>query len=622
MKKNIVKVALGLPIYEAFDYLIPKNIKNIEIGARLWVPFREKKLLGYAVGFVSHSRFKKLRTVLQLVDKTSLLDNQLLDLAEKISMHYFCSFGQAIEVMLPVALRKGKRITQIQNIAKGSSAENKKPSSKFVLIYDQHNKIRWQTYFNEIKDALSLNQSVIFLVPEFENILGISQQIKKEFNLQPIVLSRVESAKEELANWFGIRQSEKTIVIGTRSAVFAPVNNLGLIIVDEEASKNFKQEQNPFYHARDAALMRAKQAGANVILASQSPSLQAQYLAKKMKMLAIGIKEKQQPVSVSIIDMKEQFAIRRRKYPLISLTLETRMQNVLNQKGRIILFHNRRGFARTMKCKKCGFKLSCSRCDVDLIYSHEDKKLICPYCDYQHKMLELCPNCRSDYIQFKSPGVEKLESELYWLFPSAKIKMFSQSKNIDNFDILVTTQKILDKNLSFKAQLVGIISADTLWNRAHFCAQEEAFAALLKLSNFATDNFLIQTFFPEHICLKALKKGKPNLFYKQELADRKRLNFPPFSHLVSIQTRGLNQTNIERINQHIADKIKSSALSGTTEIISTSPSMPAKLRGKFYYQVLLRVTNITPKFIGSLKNVVTKISSHKAIISVDVDPIR
>ena len=621
MKNNIARVVLDLPVDEPFDYLIPGKIKDIKVGSRVLVPLREKRIIGYVAGFADHSAFKKLRPVLKLIDKFPLLDKELLDLAKELSSFYYCSLGEAIQTILPAALRKGRKIPisasfSVKNLPRRSASKQKS-----ILINDPFNNTRWDIYAKYIKEALKLNKGVIFLSPELQLALDAAGRIKEQFKFEPIVLCRKQSQKKGFENWLNIINSKELVVVGTRSTVFAPVKNLGLIIIDEESNSSFKQEQSPFYHARSVALMRAKLSGARIILSSQSPSLESLYLIRKKQLKLIDTKKQAVYSNVLVVDMKEQFSIRRRKYPLISLALESRMHDVLNNKGRVILFHNRRGFARTMRCKKCGFKVTCPRCDVDLIHHYDKKSLSCPYCSYKHNLISLCPECRSSYIQFKSPGIEKLESELYRLFPNARIKTFEKNKIPDNFDILVTTQKILGYNLRYKVDLVGVISADMLWNRAEFSAQEQAFDVLLKLTSLSKDTCIIQTFFTENLCLKALKEKTPELFYKNELQERKRLKFPPFTHLVNIQTRGENEKLAESLSQRVSDKIKHSGLSKRLEILSCAEGSPKKLRGKFRFNILLKTKVIDKNFIKGLKNIIHRVSHPNVIISVDVDPL-
>ena len=580
------------------------------------VPFREKRLTGYVVSFSSYSIFKKLRPILQLLDKKPLLDKQLLDLAKELSSYYFCSLGEAISVALPPALRKGGKTGNIKSVI----LKTKLKSSLPIFINDSDNKIRWEIYTKHIKDAIKYGRGIIFLAPDSESLARAVQYIKNNFNEMAILLSREQSAKEESAGWLEIRNSKTAFVVGRRSAVFAPVNNLGLIIVDEESDSSFKQEQNPFYHTRAVAFMRSKLTGAKVILASQSPSLEALYLLRTKQLKTISSKKEISYPNVSVVDMKDQFSIRRRKYPLLSMTLENRMQNVLAQKGKIILFHNRRGFARTMRCKKCGFRLSCPRCEVDLIHNYDKKSLSCPYCSYAHQLIKFCPECKSSYIQFKAPGIEKLESELYRLFPNTIIKTFDGGKLFDNFDILVTTQKILGYNFK-KVDLVGVISADMLWSRAEFQAQERAFNILSRFMNLAKSDYVIQTFFTEHAGLQALKNKNPSLFFKKELSERKRLGFPPFKHLINIQLRGENQKLVEQTAERVAEKIKQLKSSEKVEILSEGADSPKKLRGKFRFHILLKTDTINKKLMQGLRKTINRISHPRVILSVDVDPV-
>jgi len=619
------KVITPIPVEESFDYIIPKSIlKEIKIGCRVFVPFRNRKLIGYVVGFSNKTKAKKLKPILRLIDNQPFLDREFLSLTKQISNYYCCTWAEAIETALPVSIRKGKAIKiSNQTTTYLSPSCLQQAPSKFgvVLLHDLDGNKRYDIYFEEIEKTLNLNKSIIFLCPQVWQVLKVADLLQKRFGQKIAIIHRNLSKKEEIANWIQMKGGEIKICLGTRSAVFAPLPDLGLIILDCEEDESFKQNQKPFYHAREVAIMRAKRENIKVILGSVSPSLESYYLAKKRRYRLINLERSKKFPEVKIVNMSRDFLEKRRR-DILSKFLEIRMSQYLTEKKKILIFLNRRGFAIYSHCKVCGFILKCPRCNVSLTYIFEKKKLICNYCNYSLDPPNLCPNCNSSYIRYKGFGLEKLESQLHLFFPQSKIVRLEKGYRADlsNLDILISTKEVLKEEFMKEFDLLGIVLADQSLNLVDFRASEKTFSLFYKLLLLCRESAVIQSYIPQHYTFKYLSKNDYVGFYKEELRQRRSLNFPPFRHIILIKLRGEKESSLIRKSNSFFEKLKRNIKDRDTEIFCPSPDYPSKLRGKFRYRILIKTKN-PEKLSLLLKGILRDFSHYRIVITVDVDPL-
>ncbi len=625
---RFAKVIVNIPVEEYFDYIIPEDLsEKIKVGCRVIIPFRNRRLIGYVIGLTDKTKVKNLKPILKLIDTLPLLDTKFLSLAKEASDYYCCSWAEMIETALPVSLRKGRPIEVVSS--QKSVVRNKKSKFEVTLLHDLDGNKRYDFYLGEIEKTLNLDKSVIFLCPEVWQVLKIRDLLQKKFKNKIIAIHRKCSPKEEFENWNQIRRERGIICVGTRSAVFSPVCKLGLIILDLEEDSSFKQNQSPFYHAREIALMRAKRERVKVILGAISPSLESYFLIKKEKYNLIKLERKESLPEVNLIDMHRELLNRKRKV-FLSKFLENRINQTVEERGGVLIFLNRRGFATHNYCQKCGFILKCPKCDVNLTYIFEKKKLICNYCQYILRVPELCPNCDSSYIRLRGFGLEKLESQLNLLFPRVKILRLEKNcrSNLSDSQILISTREIFKESptlsdskypiaLTKKFDLLGIISADQFLNLVDFRASEKTFSLFYRLLLLCKRTAIFQSYLPQHHSLSYLSQGDYDRFYQEELKQRRQLNFPPFSHLIKINLRGKKESSLIRVSDSLFGKIKSKIKD--IEIFSPILDFPAKLRGKFRYKILLKTKDVKRSSL-SLKKILKDFSHPKVIITVDVDP--
>ena len=627
------KVVLGLPVEGPFDYSVPVHLyKKIKEGVRVWIQFRDKRKLGYVVKFTTKSNIEHVKPILEIIDDSPILDKNMLLLTKELSDYYGCSWGEAIETALPEGLRKGKKITN--NIEECKDIKHKY-NQEAILIHDLDGGARWDIYLESIKDTINNNRSVIVLLPDINSVLKAKETITASLGISPGLLYRKQP--KELEEWQKVKESKFNIIIGTRSGIFAPVSKLGLVIIDEEQDTVYKQDQVPHYHAREVAFMRIAIEKARLILGSASPSLESFYLAKKGKInpsSTLGIDaERSRSIKymllprirdypeVKIIDMRHEQRYFKQRDIILSKYLQDCIIQVLDSKGKTLLFLNRRGFATFASCRNCGMVLKCPRCNVNLVYHFKDNILNCRYCNFKMPPPQICPSCNSAYIRYLGTGTEKVESEFSRVFPHARIRRLDnlQDVDIENADIFISSASIIKKT-NYNFDLIGILSIDNSLNRIDFRSTEKTFGLLVGLLTLTERKIIIQTSLPRHYCFKAAEFKDINLFYDEELKQRKQLKFPPYQHLCLVKLRGEKENRVKETSDTLFNRLNKYSKNKNIKVVSVNPSQPAKLRGNFYWQILIKAGSPL-KIIKFLKLHLKNFSHSGIIVTIDMDPL-
>ena len=413
------RIVLNLPIEGPFDYFVPPAWEsNLKPGVRAEVSFGRRYCLGYVVGKAKRAQVKKVKPIFKIIDDAPVLDKALLKLTREVADYYACSWGEAIETAMPTSLRKGRRIEL--NIAKIHKAKNKK--AEIVLLQDLSGRKRREVYLEEINKSVYMGEGVIILAPDKESASLIRKEIKDRLNNVEVgLIHSYLPEKEELRQWLEIKSGRIRVVVGTRMAIFAPLANPGLIIIEEEQSPVYKHEAVPHYNAVGVARIRARLQGAKLILSSHSPRLETWYQAKRGRIKYILKDIDISTGQIKIIDLHRAGFIPQRRRLRISIALEDAINQALNQGGRALLFLNRRGFAIFVRCQNCGAVLRCPRCNANLILHFKNSMLVCHRCNYKARSPRVCPTCNSGYIRYSGLGTEKLESELSRIYPHMEI---------------------------------------------------------------------------------------------------------------------------------------------------------------------------------------------------------
>jgi primosomal protein N' (replication factor Y) len=613
------QVVLGLPVDGPFDYSIDDSLKDkIRIGSRVEVNFRGKKTTGFVVNLSDKTKIKVVKPISNALDSYPVLNKNLLHLTKNLSEYYCCSWGEAIETSLPQALRKpkpGPDLVLQENLKKIS-----KTPILALLIEDPQKLNRWALYADRIQETLKSNRSAILLLPDLDSVLLAHKIIKERLGIEPVIFYRGQP--EEIKQWSKIRQGAACIVIGLRSGIFAPLANPGLIIVDDEESFAYKQDQVPHYHARDVAFMRAKIEGAQLILGSSLPDLETFYLKNASKVEYRYFPRINRYPQIKIVDMLSDFSRIDKTAAIFSRYLQDCILSELKSEGKVLLFLNRHGFSSFAHCHKCDFVLKCQRCNVNLVYHFKEKFLSCHYCNFKMELPKICPQCNLGYIKFSGLGTERIESEISRIFPQAKIVLLDQQapgENLKEADIYISAQSVV-KHQDYKFSLIGVIAIDNSLNRFDFRAGEKTFALLHALTGLTEGKFIVQTKLTKHYCFKALINDDKDLFYREELKFRKQLDMPPFRHFALIKFRGTDEEKAKEISLKAFEELKTLNQDKNIAIISHSHSPIEKLRGKFYWQILLSCKN--PKLLSRFLKINLKNFRHSGIIvTVDIDPL-
>lgn len=631
------KVVVGLPIEGPFDYIIPPSLhKKIKVGSRVWVLFGTRKVLGYVTGLTRKTNIKNLKTILEVVDDLPILDKNMLLLSKELSDYYGCSLGEAIEAALPEPLRKGKSLPRIDNsqVSAANFCKTVPGEGNIVLIHDLSVSKRWDIYIQEIKKTIDDGKAVIILFPDLESVLKGKAIIEDELKYPAIVLHRKQP--QELEEWCKVKTGKVCISIGTRSNVFAPFNNLGLLIIEEEQESSYKQDQVPHYHGRVAAFMRTNIVKAKLILGSSTPSLESFYLAKESEINTQGAantgSEKSRAVKyifiqrtksypeIKIVDTKDSFLGIRKKSVIISKYIEDSIASILSASGKALIFLNRSGFATTAYCHNCGVILKCERCNINLVYHFKENILSCHYCNFKMPEPEICPRCNSGYIKHSGFGTEKIESELSRVFPQAKIKRLDKQvkSEFNGADLFIATSYIFKEPIH-NFDLVVVLAIDNSLNRVDFRASEKTFALLTGLTGLTDKKIIIQTSLSNHHCFRALVNNNVSMFYEEELRQRQQLQFPPYQHIGLVKLRGKNETRVQDSSNDLFKKLNKCKSKGI-KILSVSPGHPSKLRGNFYWQILIKAGSAyrITKFI---KKHLKDFSHSGIIVTIDIDPV-
>jgi primosomal protein N' (replication factor Y) (superfamily II helicase) len=512
-----------------------------------------------------------------------------------------------------------------------------------ILLHGVTGSGKTEIYLNAIEKVLKNDCSAIYLVPEIALTPQLISRVAGRFNQQKIAVLHsgiAESIRYE--QWRQIKRGCINLVIGTRSALFAPLPNLKLIIIDEEHDSSYKQDERLCYHARDMAVLKAKMASAVVIIGSATPSVRTYFNAqtKKFRHLELSRRVDDRPMPVvQIIDMKAQQE-ESGKTPILSDALIAGIQETLSQKEQVLLFLNKRGFDTFLVCGECGYNFRCPNCAVSLKNHLAEGVFKCHYCDYTIKSLPLCPSCKSGRILSYGVGTQKLEKEIENIFPEARIQRMDsdttsrkgtqekilQALEARNIDILIGTQMITKGHDFPFITLVGVISAETALNMPDFRAAERTFQLITQVAGRGgrgetPGKVIIQTFNPDHYALRHARNHDYKSFYAEETEFRQALQYPPFGRIINLRLSSIKKDALLEEAHRLGKMARklSARLGNTAEIIGPAESPLAKIRGRFRFQMLIKGQDINALH-QIAREIINKNKNSQVRITADVDP--
>jgi primosomal protein N' (replication factor Y) len=499
-----------------------------------------------------------------------------------------------------------------------------------------------EVYLNAIDVALASGRSALLLVPEIALTPAMAGQFYSRFGDRVAILHSAFSDSERADQWRRIRAGGASVVVGTRSGVFAPVQNLGLIVVDEEHDASYKQEETPRYNGRDVAIVRAQAANACVVLGSATPSLESRYNASsgKYTLLELPSRVAERPLpKVHVVDMRQEF-LETRKHATFSRALLEAIRDRLANNEQAMVLLNRRGFSSHVACRSCGARVECVNCAVTLTWHRRDRRLLCHYCGYAEKVPSVCPKCQSEHINFLGVGSERVEDELHAEFPEARIARLDRDtvtgkrqfedilRNFRdrNFDILVGTQMIAKGHDIPNVTLVGVVSADVGLGMPDFRAAERTFQLLTQVAGRAGRGDLpgvvyMQTINPDHYAVRLAAEQNYTAFFEKELQFRRFMRYPPFSAMANLLVRAAKQEDALRMSTELGHRLTPAP--EDMKIMGPAEAPVVRLKAEYRYQLLIK--SGSRKALNTLLNNARDFARERkwpaTALVIDVDPL-
>jgi len=515
-----------------------------------------------------------------------------------------------------------------------------------LLLYGVTGSGKTEVYMRAVQETLARGKTAIVLVPEIALTLWVGRQCRAWFGARfegVAVLHSALSDVERAREWWRVRKGEARVVVGTRSAVFAPLENLGLIIVDEEQENSYKQEETPRYHGRDVAIVRAKMENAVALLGSATPSLETYHHARtgKYELLTLASRiANRSMASVEVIDMRENFQ-RTQKAGPISAALHKGILECLQQKTQALVLINRRGYSWSVMCRSCGASVQCANCSISMTYHKVRNRLECHYCGSIQAVPKVCPKCQSKYVYFFGEGSEHLEERLRKEFPGARIARLDRDtartklqyqETLGAFvagaiDILVGTQMLAKGHDFQRVTLVGVISADSSLHLPDFRAGERTFQLLTQVAGRAgradlAGRVLIQTYYPEHYAIQDAVRQDYASFFEREMHFRRMMQYPPFTSLANVIVRDSHLERAIRYSRLLSEYFLPSD-GKEARVLGPATAPLARLKTEHRYQFLLkspRRSVLTRLLSGAMAYCDAKEIPQTAVL-VDMDPL-
>ena len=605
---RFVDIILPLAIRDCYTYSVPDDLSMPAPGTRVIVPLLKKEMRGIVLREhtepVDATWADKIRPITSILENAPAVSREQLALWQWMSRYYMCTLGEVMAAALPSGVDKRltnppKRrrsaleaytgpIEPLHDLSEAQAhcADKIKglwaSGKDIVLLHGVTSSGKTDIYIHLIQEQLQTGKNVLYLVPEIALTTQLTSRLQKVFGDQLMVYhSRLTDAEREerykkISN-FQSPISNNYVVIGARSAIFLPVPNIGLIIVDEEHDPSYKQaEPAPRYHARAASIMLAQEHHARVLLGTATPSIESYFLALKGTYGLVSLTERFGGVElpdITLIDLQRQYT-RKEMYGHFSDPLVERIRAILAEHKQVILFQNRRGYAPLIQCTSCGQPPHCVQCDVPMTYHKRANELRCHYCGYHTPVPPVCPQCGGE-LKIIGFGTERIEDEIQTLFPEARVLRMdldtTRNKNayqdiINAFanhecDILVGTQMIT-KGLHFDdVRLVAVLNADPLFNQPDFRAYERAYQMLEQVAGRAgrkgtKGEVWIQTFDPSNTVLGMVQQHDYNALYQQQIKERELFHYPPFHRVIRLHLKDHNSTRVQAAAEQLQAYLK------------------------------------------------------------------
>ncbi|WP_324823707.1 replication restart helicase PriA [Sinanaerobacter sp. ZZT-01] len=648
-------------------YTYGTELEEIQIGDKVKVPFARGNRVkdGYVFEIMDDlsEKIKGLKMVVSRDEEISL-SKEAISTCIWMRKRYLCRYIDAVKCFTPAgsSSKRGKKRNPFSdykrepNEAKQLTFEQKKAMDRIQVSMnqDQHEVFlihgvtssgKTELYMQAIEACLKSGKTAIMLVPEISlTIQTIERFINRFGNEQVAVLHSKLSLGERYDEWMRVKNGDVKIVIGARSGIFAPLDHIGIIILDEEHESTYKSDMSPKYDTFEVAVKRAMLNQSVVLLGSATPSIQSFYRAQEEKIQLIRLTERYNKMPlphVEIVDMREE--LKNGNKSIFSITLYQEIRKCLEQKKQVILFLNRRGYSTFISCRNCGFVLECPDCGISMTYHKESDEACCHFCGTKSPVPTICPSCSSSYIKYFGMGTEKVEEKAGEIFEGANIarldldtvkKKGSIERVLKSFhkgkiDILIGTQ-LVAKGLDFaNVGLVGIISADVSLNIPDYRSSERTFQLITQAAGRTgrgdfPGKVIIQSYTPQHYAIEAASHHDYEGFYQQELILRKQIGYPPFCDFFQLLISSENDQEAKKMAESIGTYLKEKDRMEAISIFGPQPAPIHRMSDRYRYQILIKAGLGTRKQyareIAELKQTFFVKKKTKCLLSVDINP--
>jgi len=579
----------------------------------------------------------------KIFEETGASSAVLQSVIEKGAAHFIQEEVYRDPFTRGVSRTQSLQLTDEQHVALNAIVGSmEEQTAKTFLLHGVTGSGKTEIYLQAIQKVLDEGKEAIMLVPEISLTPQMTERFRSRFGEMVAVMHSGLSVGEKYDEWRKIQQGKVSVVVGARSAIFAPFTNIGLIILDEEHESTYKQEDSPRYHARDVAIWRSEFYKCPVILGSATPALESFARAKKGVYSLLSLKQRalHQPLpTVFIADMREE--LQKGNRSMFSEQLIDAIRVRLEKKEQMVMFLNRRGYSSFVLCRDCGTVVQCPNCDISLTYHRTTEKLKCHYCGYEERVPQICPQCQSEHIRYFGTGTQKVEEEIYKLFPEARVLRMDvdttkqkgaheeilQAFGEGQADILLGTQMIA-KGLDFpNITLVGVLSADTSLHLPDYRAAERTFQLLTQVSGRAGRHekhgeVIIQSYTPEHYAIELAKIQDYEPFYEREMFLRRRSGYPPYYFVALVQISHEDVMMAAEYAGRAADWLREN-LSNQVAIIGPTTASISRLQNRYRYQCLIKY-KIEPNLIPVLQRLLAMYRAEwikqGILMTVDLDP--
>jgi primosomal protein N' (replication factor Y) len=691
------QVAFPIPVDSVFTYVVPESLsQRVSLGSHVLASLGGRKLSGFVVGLEPREGLKGLRPLQALIRPEPIFDPAMLELCRRVAEHYLSPLGEILAAAYPGHADKRPRPAPADDLnqqdvavpesgddsvlreaagperdAEGSSLASRvlEPpdgGAPRVFVLDAVDTVRERLYPDLASQVVVGGGSVLFLVPEVSTSSPLAALLKTRFGARMALFHSMLRISERKNMWEDCRAGRLRVMVGTRSAVFLPLRELRLIVVEDEHAQPYKQEETPRYNGRDAALMRARVAHIPIVLASATPSVETHLALKQGEYRRLALEDaagsperagpdeneslgRARPLTrpvVTVVDMRD-WDNAEPGADEFSRPLAAAVRRCLEERKRTLIFLNRRGFSTYVQCQDCGSVETCPSCELPMVLHSGDGALVCHHCGHRTQAPSSCRKCRGARFRFGGAGIEKVEAQLKGMAPLARVGRIDldsagtregAAAAVGKFargelDVLLGTLMVMKGFDLGRINLVGVLHAETQLNIPDFRSGERAFQLLSEVVALAgtegSGEVIIQTLNPEHNSVTAVAAGDSPLFYEQELKQREELGYPPFSTLVAVHISGPKEPQVSKVVESAATAAASVASSLERQglpvrVLGPSPGFPARSRGQFRWRMSIRAEK-REAAVRAAREILAQLGGKHDVggvtVSLDVDPV-